>query len=298
MTAPCFTVFTPTFNRAATLPDVYSSLLAQTFADFEWLVVDDGSTDSTERLIAEWQQEARLKIRYFRQPNAGKHAAFNRGVSEARGELFLALDSDDTLSAEALARFLQRWIEIPESSRPQFSGVTCQCIDGKGEIVGTSLPVDFIDGYAPEIVSSLRLRGERFGFHRTAILRLFPFPVFDGERFIPEGLVWNRIGRQYKIRFVADALRVYRDSSDGLSASMTRIRRRSPRGTTLYYVEAMDHAQSLRIRFRHAINAHRFALNPLSRDLIRPLWRKNFFLLSAAMPLGRMIGFFDRRLHS
>lgn len=298
MTGPCFTVFTPTFNRAATLPDVYSSLRVQTFGDFEWLIVDDGSTDATAQLISGWQQESRLKIRYFRQSNAGKHAAFNRGVSEAYGDLFLPLDSDDTLPDSALETFRNRWLEIPEELRSEFSGVTCQCVDERGGIVGTPLLTAFVDGYPSEVVSSLGLRGERFGFHRTSILKQFPFPVLEGERFVPEGLIWNRIGKQYKIRFIADTLRVYRDSSDGLSASMTQIRRRSPRGTTLYYLEAMDNSRSVGVRFRHAINACRFALNLPARRLIDPFWQRHFLILSVALPLGRMIGFVDGRLNS
>ena len=90
-----FTVFTPTCNRCATLPRVYASLAAQTFRDFEWLIVDDGSTDCTAALVDKWTAQADFPIRYLRQENRGKHIASNRAVREARGELFLVLDSDD-----------------------------------------------------------------------------------------------------------------------------------------------------------------------------------------------------------
>src|SRR6476619_6982250 len=84
-----FTVFTPTYNRARTLDRVYTSLKNQTFRDFEWIIVDDGSSDETSNLVQAWQQEAGFPVRYVYQPNLGKHVAFNRGVAEARGELFL-----------------------------------------------------------------------------------------------------------------------------------------------------------------------------------------------------------------
>ena len=77
-----FTVFTPTFNRAHTLHRVYNSLCAQTFSDFEWVVVDDGSEDDTERLIAKWKKEADFPVLYKKQKNRGKHMAMkSRGCS-------------------------------------------------------------------------------------------------------------------------------------------------------------------------------------------------------------------------
>ena len=80
-----FTVFTPTYNRASTLPRVYEGLKPQTFRDFEWLIVDDGSRDNTRELVQMWQAEACFPIRYIYQPNRGKPTAFNRGVQEAQG---------------------------------------------------------------------------------------------------------------------------------------------------------------------------------------------------------------------
>ena len=70
-----FTVFTPTYERAHTLARVYDSLCAQTFSDFEWVIVDDGSTDGTADLVVGWQTENRFPISYEKQPNQGKHIA-------------------------------------------------------------------------------------------------------------------------------------------------------------------------------------------------------------------------------
>ena len=94
-----FTVFTATRNRAHTLPRVYESLKAQTFRDFEWLIVDNESTDGTPDLVARWQEEAPFPVRYFYQANRGQQGSRNRAAAEARGELFLTLDSDDSLLA-------------------------------------------------------------------------------------------------------------------------------------------------------------------------------------------------------
>jgi glycosyltransferase involved in cell wall biosynthesis len=100
-----FTVFTATYNRAHTLHRVYESLKEQTYRQFEWLIVDDGSTDTTRTLVETWQQEANFLISYYYQENQGKHVAINRGVQEARGEYFLIIDSDDTCVPQTLERF-------------------------------------------------------------------------------------------------------------------------------------------------------------------------------------------------
>ena len=135
-----FTVFTATFNRARVLHRVYDSLRAQTFRDFEWLVVDDGSTDGTGALVAAWRAEADFPIRYRYQENRGKHVACNRAVAEARGRFFLTLDSDDACVPQALARLNRHWEEIPEREQPGFSAVTVLCMDVAGRIVGDRFP--------------------------------------------------------------------------------------------------------------------------------------------------------------
>jgi glycosyltransferase involved in cell wall biosynthesis len=85
------TVFTPTYNRAHLLHDIYDSLVKQTFTDFEWVVVDDGSKDDTPAVMQRFIDEGKINIRFFRQQNGGKHSAVNHGVKEAKGELFLYL---------------------------------------------------------------------------------------------------------------------------------------------------------------------------------------------------------------
>jgi glycosyltransferase involved in cell wall biosynthesis len=120
--APFFTVFTATYNRAHTLHRAFDSLCAQSFRDFEWLVVDDGSTDDTANLIDKWIKTANFPIRYFRQPNSGKHIAHNLAIREARGQFFTVIDSDDALMPAALERAHNLWHEIPETERYKFCG--------------------------------------------------------------------------------------------------------------------------------------------------------------------------------
>lgn len=203
-----FTVFTATYNRAHTLPRLCEALRAQTFRDFEWLIVDDGSTDATAETVAAWVREGVIPIRYVQQPHGHKKAAFNRGVSLARGELFLSLDSDDTCVPHALERFWFHWGSIPADRRGRFSGVTCLCQDEAGRIVGDRFPGEIVDSDSLEMRHRFKVRGEKWGFHRTEVLRRFPFPE-DVAGHVPEDVVWMAIARQYKTRYANEALRIY-----------------------------------------------------------------------------------------
>jgi glycosyltransferase involved in cell wall biosynthesis len=204
-----FTVFTPTYNRASTLPRTRESLEAQTFRDFEWLIVDDGSQDGTRELVEGWRTSSPIDVRYIYQENAGKHVAFNRGVREARGDLFLALDSDDECVPNALERFLYHWESIPSTERAGFSAVTALCQDDGGRIVGEPFPRDPYDSDPLSIYFAGTGKGEKWGFHRTDVLRRYPFPEPAGVKFVSEAVVWFAIGRHYKTRYVNEPLRVY-----------------------------------------------------------------------------------------
>jgi glycosyltransferase involved in cell wall biosynthesis len=202
-----FTVFTPTYNRENTLHRVFESLEKQSGIDFEWLVVDDGSTDDTAVLIQQWQARASFPIRYFYQTNQGKHIAFNKGVREAQGQFFVPLDSDDACVANALSRFLALWEAIP--NKELYSGVCVLCQDQKGRKVGDDFPQAIFNSNSCEILYKYGIKGEKWGFHRTDILKQYPFPEVAGVKFIPECLVWHNIAKKYQLRCVNEALRIY-----------------------------------------------------------------------------------------
>jgi glycosyltransferase involved in cell wall biosynthesis len=170
-----FTVFTPTYNRAYTLKRVYDSLQAQTFRDFEWLIVDDGSTDNTAELVQEWQSEAGFPIRYVKKSNGGKHTAINLGVPLAEGELFLIFDSDDACFPDALEKLAHYWNTIDLSERDDFAAVTGWCVDINGNPLCTPFPSDIFDATALDI-RRYGAKGEYWGFTRTSVMKQYPFP--------------------------------------------------------------------------------------------------------------------------
>lgn len=214
-----FTVFTPTYNRVGTLRRLFDSLRRQTFTDFEWVVVDDGSTDGTRELVQGFQAEATFPVRYFWQKNQHKKAAINRGVREALGELFLIIDSDDELLPTALERFAFHWNAIPDAERPRFSAVTCLCQTPEGQDVGSRFPRgpqgDWCDSNSLEMRLQHRVTGEKCGFHRTSVMRQFPFPE-EIPGLVSEAIVWWPIAAAgWKTRFVNERVRVYHRPADG-----------------------------------------------------------------------------------
>lgn len=204
-----FTVFTPSYNRAHTLGRVWDSLKAQTFRDFEWLIIDDGSTDGTRELVASYEKEAPFPIRYFAQKNQGKHIAFNWAIDLAEGELLLTFDSDDACLPSALERLRFHWLAIPEADRPRFSAVTGLCVDQNGKPVGNRFPRDVFDSDSAECYYRHKVRGEKWGFQRTDVLRQFKLPEARRGEMNATSQIWNEISRAYRTRYVNEVIRIY-----------------------------------------------------------------------------------------
>jgi glycosyltransferase involved in cell wall biosynthesis len=233
-----FTVFTPSYNRAHTLHRVYDSLCAQTLRDFEWIVIDDGSTDNTAELVADWTKRADFPIRYFKQKHAGKHIGHNLAVREARGRLFMVFDSDDACVPHALERIAYHWNSIPTSERHAFFAVNGLCCDQHGRLVGDRFPFSPFDSNLREKRYVHRVRGEKRGAVVTDVLRRFPFPEIKMTHFVPEGAIWLEISKNYKIRYVNEVFRIYFIDDDDTGATLTKTKMldENAPGRLYYYV--------------------------------------------------------------
>src|SRR5690625_6719026 len=139
------TVVAPTYNRAPTLERVFQSLVEQSYQSFEWVIVDDGSTDETAERVAQWQREATFPISYHWQTNQHKKAAFNLGVQLAQGDLIVVLDSDDALLPNSLYEMIRVWWGLPDDERAAFAGVTGLCQSAEGCVGGDRFRHDRLD---------------------------------------------------------------------------------------------------------------------------------------------------------
>ena len=297
-----FTVFTATYNRAHLLHRVHRSLLTQTYRDFEWLVVDDGSTDCTKSLVQQWRSAGDFPIRYLFQRNQGKHVACNLAVSAARGRFFLTLDSDDSCVPDALEKLRHYWDTIPADQKRAFSAVTVLCKDDQGAVVGDMFPKHITDSDYLDCSYRLKVRGEKWGFQRTDVMRKFPFPVPRHRMsHVPEGIVWSQISRRYKTRYVNELLRVYHTGHDSLtSVRSLRDSARAYRMWNRFVLENnLDFLMSDPVEFgRHAANLCRFSLHLGESALHHISLLDNVLarvLCLAALPLGCAKFLFDIR---
>lgn len=240
--APLFTIFTATFNRGHTIRRVYDSLCAQTLRDFEWLVIDDGSTDDTADRVAAWSKAADFPIRYLRQQHAGKHVAHNLAIREARGQLFAPLDSDDAIPPDSLKTIARAWNAIPLSERDRFSGVWGLCRNQHGDVIGDRFPANPFDADLRDVFYVHRVGGEKWGVSRTDVLRRFPFPEIADTQFIPESRVWLEVAKTYRARCVNDVIRIYHvgDAATGATLSERKSLGENAPGRLHYYAWLLD----------------------------------------------------------
>lgn len=256
------TVFTPAYNRAHLLPRLYESLKAQVFQDFEWIIVDDGSTDDTEDVVKEWLQPPLTsglrdgRIRYIKQPNGGKHRAVNRGIKEAQGELFFIADSDDYLPDDSLAKVAERYEKIKGDKT--LGGICGLDIAPDGACVSSNLPQDEIICNSIDIRLKHHVTGDLKEVFYTHVMREFPFPEYDGERFCPEALVWNRIAQKYNLLFFNEPIYIAEYQSEGITAGIVRARMNSPVASVTTYQELNSYNIPIKEKIKSAINYWRF----------------------------------------
>lgn len=256
---PFITILTPAYNRASLLPRLFDSLLRQTNKDFEWIVVDDGSTDDTREVVANLKEKCggAFPMGYVYKANGGKHMAINIGAERARGELLFIADSDDLLTDDALETVANSWHDISDDK--SFAGIAGLDIAmDTREVIGSGLPQEHIDCNAIDIRYRHHVTGDMKEVFRTEVLREFPFPEFAGERFCPEQLVWFRMARRYRLRYINKPIYIADYQPDGITAGITRARMRNPSASMLTYAELTECPVPFLVKVKAAINFWRF----------------------------------------
>lgn len=246
------TVLTATYNRKHTLKRLFDSLCEQTDKSFEWLLIDDGSTDGTDEFVLGGLQSSEFATRYVRQENGGKHVAINTGARLAEGEWILILDSDDALTPEAISLLCG---DIAVNDSPDIAGFCYRKAFFNGSFVGETGITEKLLSLHPTEAAAV-FKGDLAYAFRTSILRRHPFPVINGEKFVPELYVWNQIGDEGQILYFADkAIYLCEYLPDGYSENFASNLRRNPRGFGLFYRAQFFREKSFLQRLKHAIRA-------------------------------------------
>lgn len=260
------TVFTPTFNREHTLTKLYISLCNQTCYDFEWLIVDDGSTDDTEELIDSFIKERKFEIRYLKKKNEGKHVAINYGVKHAKGDWFFIVDSDDYLTENAIET-----VSLYAKQVKDDSGIACvvglrgnkssQVLSNVAyKDAGSWMQQEYIDASVFEYRGEMKITGDRAEVIKTDVLLKFPFPQFEGEVFLSESCLWYGLAKAgYRCRWFNKIIYITEYLEDGLTNHSKENHMKCWQGTC-YTMNFLLGCKEIRLieRSRYAVNFFRY----------------------------------------
>lgn len=213
------TIFTPTFNRAYTLGRLHESLMRQSFCDFEWVIVDDGSTDGTSDMVRQWTESSPVHIRYYYQDNSGKPAAHNRGVALAEGDLFCCVDSDDYLKDDALKEIWDFWNAHAQENNIGLLAFR-QAVDGTPI---TQLRDRVSECTLHDAYKHHGLKNDTMLVFRTSAVSKYDFPIINGEKFIPEGYLYNKLDRDGTLLVFPEYLYLCEYQKDGYTANVSKL---------------------------------------------------------------------------
>ena len=290
------TVFTPTYNRAHLLPRLYESLCRQTYKDFEWVIVDDGSVDDTKDVIdklkienGELKINQQFPVRYYYQENGGKHRAINHGEREAKGELFFIADSDDILPPNALEIVKEEYEKIADKN--YISGICGLDSYFDGRVIGSGLPKERMLSDNIEVRLRYGITGDMKEVFRTSIIREFPFPEIEEEHFCSEDLVWNRIAAQYKMMYINQVIYCAEYQPEGITSNIIKVRMESPIASTTYYSELENMHIPIEQKIKAAINYWRFWF--CLRD--KAMSKRIPIIYTPLLPVGLVMHIMDKR---
>lgn len=235
------TIFTPTYNRAYILPKLFESLQSQTSKDFEWLIVDDGSSDNTKDLVEDFKSKANFKITYIYQENQGKHVAINTALRNINTSYFVIVDSDDYLKNNAISIIYEKLATIKDSKT----------------IIGLASPIEMTNNEGNTIFSNKNLKSEIISSQiemaykynviaefslilKTSVAKQYPYPIFPDEKFIVESVISNRMNNNFKLLHITSSIVIGEYRIDGLTAQIKKILANNPKGASLAYNEKMN----------------------------------------------------------
>lgn len=288
---PRLTVFTPTYNRAHTLPRTYASLSRQDCKDFVWLIIDDGSTDDTRALVKAWQtQEHSFEIRYLYKENGGMHTAHNVAYEVIDTELNVCIDSDDCLAPGAVRKILAKWDSV---QKDKYAGIIGLDADLQGNLIGTGFPA----GMAETTLSGYYAAGgsgDKKLVYRTDVMRQYPpYPVFEGEKYVALAYKYRLIDQDYKLAVLNDVLCNVEYQQDGSSNTMWRQYLNNPKGFAFWRKVCMQYPVSRKRLFIDCVHYVSSSILAGDRYFLFHSPRKAITVI-ALLP-GTLLSFYTRR---
>lgn len=288
---PRLTVFTPTYNRAHTLPRTYASLSRQDCKDFVWLIIDDGSADDTRALVKAWQtQEHSFEIRYLYKENGGMHTAHNAAYEVIDTELNVCIDSDDCLAPGAVRKILAKWDSV---QKDKYAGIIGLDADLQGNLIGTGFPAGMIETTLSGYYAAGG-RGDKKLVYRTDVMRQYPpYPVFEGEKYVALAYKYRLIDQDYKLAVLNEVLCNVEYQQDGSSNTMWRQYLNNPKGFAFWRKVCMQYPLSRKRLFIDCVHYVSSSILAGDRYFLFHSPRKAITVI-AILP-GTLLSFYTRR---
>lgn len=213
--SPCFSIITPIFNRSETMKRTIASVESQLYRDFEYIMIDDGSTDDIDSVVIPFLNSTDIPVMYVKKDNGGVHTARNIGLANARGHYYIELDSDDELTSNALQVFFDTWNLEEVKNNPLCREIVAQCVNEKGERCGSPFPGDINEMSSKEAHKVCGIvNGEHIGCSLASIRKRYPYPEPNGVTFYTESILWALMDKEYSSYYINDTLRVYHSEGD------------------------------------------------------------------------------------
>ena len=257
------TVFTPTYNRSKKILRVYESLKNQSNKNFEWLIVDDGSSDDTEEVVENLIiKEKSFSIRYYNKQNGGKHTAHNIAVSESSNELFFCVDSDDYIVDNAIETI----IKYSQYLTDENTGILALKKEIDGKVLSDKLPTGIRQCEKLKLEQIYCCKGEFTLIYKTSILKKHLFPEIKNERFVAESVLYDKLDQYGSLLLVNEVITVCEYLDDGYTSNYKKLMLNNPIGFKLYYKQRIDLAISLKECVNYIIRYNAFCILSNSND--------------------------------
>ena len=215
MFVPLISVVIPVYNGELTIRDTVESVLNQTFSDFELIIINDGSSDSTLDILGGFQD---LRLKIFSYPNAGLSASRNRGISHACAEMISFIDADDLWTPNKLESQLNSLREHPEAA---VAYSWTDFIDERGTLLGYGIHRTVNGSVFPRLLEFFFI-----GSGSNALLRKSVFSEvgeFDETLTSAEDLdMFLRLAARYQFSAVPQPQILYRITDNSMSRNVLR----------------------------------------------------------------------------
>ncbi len=240
------TVLTPTYNRKKFIKRLYDSLLKQTSFQFQWLVIDDGSTDGTKNWFSSIKKKnLPFELDYIYKSNGGKHTALNYSHKYIIGDYLIIVDSDDYLTTDAISSIIAKWKKYENNKE------IAEIIFQKAQSVDSVIKSEAISSLTDALNKGMK--GDHCETIRSELFKQFLFPEFKGEKFVAEGAMWYRLAQGKLVVFINKIIYKGEYLAKGLTASGRRLRINNPRGGRWHSIPFLDNSFRLKIRIKNAI---------------------------------------------